>query len=157
MFYLPDDWEFELPIDLDRLIWIMDNHDNINHIMFFKRNVTKFLELHGKRLLPDEQTQYNFGGVNMCLTHFKWTFLPSIWIMDYVNKHWKLYVDKPEPNFKRSLNGTAEELGCYMLGGHGEYRYVRHLGDDWMMEKLDDVNLEKEENLIEMMKEKLLG
>ena len=138
MLYLQDDWEFELPIDIDQLIWIMDRNSKIKQIMFFKRNVSKYLELHGKRLLPDEQKQYTFDGVNMCLTHFKWTFIPSLWRMDYVKKHWKLYNEKPEANFKKSLTGTSEELGCYMLGKHGDYRFSRHLGDDWMMAKMVD-------------------
>lgn len=136
MLYFQDDWEFELPIDIDQLIWVMNRNEKIKHILFFKRNITKFLELHGKQLLPDEQIECNFDGVDMCLSHFKWTFLPSIWRMDYVRKYWKLYETKPEANFKKLLKGTSKELGCYMLGKHGSYRYVRHLGDDWMMEKM---------------------
>jgi hypothetical protein len=136
MLYIQDDWEFERPIDIDQLIWVMDRNPQINQIMFFKRNVTKFLELHGERILPDEQIQCCFDGVHMCLTNLKWTFIPSIWRMGYARKYWKLYTKKPEPNFKRSLPGKAEDIGCYILGSHGDFRHVRHLGDDYAMEKM---------------------
>jgi len=134
--YLQEDWEFERPVDIDQLIWVMDNNIQVNSIFLNKSK--NFKTLNGAL-----QKQYTYSGVEMCLYH-QWTFLPGIWRMDHVRKYWRCSSIRPEGHFTNAF-GTHEQrmdcdycervLGVYMLGKSEDYRFVRHIGNDWRMEK----------------------
>lgn len=134
MFYTQEDWEFERPVDLDQLMWVMDNNPQIN--LIFLNKTKNFETLNGMH-----QKQHTYSGVDMCLYH-SWTFLPGLWRMDFVRKHWRMRVERPEGYFTNTF-GTHEQrtdcdyceknIGAYILGKQNDYRYVRHLGNDWRM------------------------
>lgn len=132
--YLQEDWIFERPIDLDRIIWTMDENPEINCIFFHK--------IQNRRSLNGiAQPEFNYDGLRLCLYH-GWPFLPGVWRMSKVRKHWEMREHRPEGNFTQQL-GTHEQrsnvkylrnnVGCYMYGPHGDWRYVRHIGNDWRM------------------------
>jgi hypothetical protein len=134
IFYLQEDWEFERPIDIGQIIWVMENNKHINCIFFNKYKTTPTIN-------NTEQTQKNYSGLDMCLYH-SWTFLPGIWRMGFVRKKWGVRVQKPEGYFtnllgnheQRKDNAWCEKnIGCYIYGKQGEYRYIRHLGNSWRM------------------------
>jgi hypothetical protein len=133
-FYTQEDWEFERPIDLDQLMWVMDQNPEINLIFF---NKIRNLEI----INDAPQTEFMFSGMKFCLYH-SWTFLPGLWRTDFVKKHWRARQDRPEGYFTNAF-GTHEQrmsvdycqknIGAYMLGAQMDYRYSRHIGNDWRM------------------------
>lgn len=134
IFYLQEDWLFERPIDLDQILWVMDNNPQINCIFFNK------IKTHGAiNKIP--QKEFDIDGLRLCI-YQGWAFLPGVWRMDKVRKHWSVREYKPEGYFTNQL-GTHEErsdleyleknVGCYIYGPQGDWRYVRHIGCDWRM------------------------
>ncbi len=133
-FYTQEDWEFEQPVDLDKLMWVMDKNPEINLIFLNKiRNL--------KMLNDAPQPEFMFSGVKMCLYH-SWTFLPGLWRTDFVKKHWRVRQNRPEGYFtnvfgtheqRMSVDYCKEKIGAYMLGRSMDYRYARHIGNDWRM------------------------
>ncbi len=135
-FYLQEDWEFERPIDLDQILWVMDRNEKINLVVFNKINNIKILN-------KAVQKEYDYDGLKMCLYH-QWSFMPGIWRISHVKKYWKCRVERPEGYFTNSFGSHAERLsnkfceekiGAYLYGHQGDYRYVRHLGNNWRMAK----------------------
>ena len=132
--YLQDDWEFELPVDLDRILHIMDNHQEINCVTFNKyRNMKKLDGFEDKEYIFDNQRFCIYGG---------WQFLPGVWRMSKVREKWRVREIRPEGYFQNSFGTHNQRLnhefleknvGAYMLGGMGQYRYVRHIGNTWRM------------------------
>lgn len=140
IFYLQEDWEFERPIDIDHVTWVMDQNPKINLIFFNKIRNNAVIN-------KQRQTQHNFSGMDMCLYH-SWTFLPGIWRTDFVRQMMfkgggRFQPEKPEGNFTNRSFGSHEKradeaycqnhIGAYIYGKTGEARYVRHLGNDWRM------------------------
>lgn len=133
MFYLQEDWMFERPIDLDRILWVMDRNTEINLIFF---NKTK----NWGRLNEASQPQYTYDDLDMCLYH-SWTFLPGIWRMDFVMKHWaNSRKERPEGFFSNQFGNhqtrmdneyCKDNIGAYIYGKTKDWRYVRHIGNDW--------------------------
>jgi len=132
LFYIQEDWMFLRPIDIDHIMWVMDNNPKINLIFFNKiRNDPSINHL--------KQPEYEYSGMKMCLYH-GWCFLPGIWRMDFVRSRWQTSTYKPEGHFVNSaFPGRANErycvnqIGAYIYGKANEYNYVRHLGNDWRM------------------------
>ena len=138
IFYIQEDWIFERPIDIDQITWVMDNNPNINLIFFNKiRNVNSSPGMN--------QDQRFFSGMPVCIYH-GWTFLPGIWRRDFVLKNMLriggFSITRPEGNFtnvfgsheQRKNNQHCEEkIGAYIYGPTGDFRYVRHTGNDWRM------------------------
>jgi len=137
LFYLQDDWEFEQPVDLDRIIWTMDRNPEINCITFNKyRNMKPG---HSGDEFIDQEFVYD--GMRLCI-YPGWQFLPGIWRMSKVREKWSPRKIRPEGNFQNSfgdhetrcdIDYCVKNVGAYMYGGLGEYRYVRHLGCTWRM------------------------
>ena len=134
MLYFQEDWQVERPIDVDQLIYVMNENPEVNLIAFNKIRNTKTLN-------KAPQPQYTYSGVDMCLYH-SWTFLPGLWRMNFVRKHWRVRVDRPEGYFTNAFGNHQQRMDCdyckkvigaYMLGKSEDYRYVRHLGNDWRM------------------------
>ena len=134
VFYLQDDWEFERPIDLDQLLWVMETHPKINLIFFNKS--ANFGSV-SKAPCP----QYTFGGVDFILWH-GWAFLPGIWRMSKVKEKWIPRDHHPEGKMtnqfgnhetRMSVKYCEENVGAYGLGKTGERAYIRHIGNDWRM------------------------
>jgi len=134
VFYLQDDWEFERPVELDRLLWTMDNNPNINCITFNKyRNM--------KKIEGFEDKEFEYDGMKFCI-YGGWQFLPGVWRMSKVREKWSPRKVRPEGNYQNSFGSNEvrqnhdhllKEVGAYMYGGMGEYRYVRHTGNTWRM------------------------
>ena len=137
MFYLQDDWEFERPIDLDELVWIMETNKKMNLIFFNKIK-------NNSSINSDSCPQYTFGYKDFILWH-GWTFLPGIWRMSMVKekiKNLKFRDTRPEGFFtnlfgdhkkRHDIKHCEENIGAYALGKTNEPRYVRHIGNDWRM------------------------
>lgn len=134
LFYLQEDWEFERPIDIDQITWVMDQNPNINMIFFNKiRN--------SGTINKQEQREYNFNGLKVCLYH-AWTFLPGIWRMDFARRNWVYKSERPEAGMtsrfgsndqRASVDYCYKNIGAFIYGPQGDSRYVRHLGNDWRM------------------------
>jgi len=134
--YYQEDWETNQPIDVDRLVWCMDNNPEINMIVLPKNTVTE--RSHGTH-----QKQFTYSGVDMCVYHGI-SLNPGLWRMSFIKDNWKFREDRPEGAFAKQFGNhetrlstgyCVENIGCYLLGGYNTYRYVRHLGDSWRMAK----------------------
>jgi hypothetical protein len=134
MFYLQEDWEFERPIDMNQLIWVMEENEHINMIGLNKIRNTGSLN-------GSEQTEHTYSGVDMILYH-SWSFMPGLWRMPFVKKHWRVREVRPEGFFTNTFGSHEQRsdceycknvIGAYMLGKTGDFRYVRHIGNDWRM------------------------
>ena len=140
IFYLQEDWEFERPIDIDQVIYVMEQNPKINLIFFNKIRNSGVIN-------KQRQTQHTFSGLDVCLYH-SWTFLPGIWRTDFVRQMMfksggRFQPEKPEGNFTTRAFGSHDKradeaycmnsIGAYIYGKTGEHRYVRHLGNDWRM------------------------
>jgi hypothetical protein len=134
MFYLQEDWEFERYVDVDQVVWMMDQHPEINSILFFKYRTPGVING-----FPLEET--SFEGKYCCLYN-TWSLLPSVWRTEFVQKRWKTRKERPEGFFTNSLGSAQqraspkfcrEHLGVYIWGPQGNYRMVRHLGNTWRM------------------------
>ena len=135
VFYLQEDWEFERPIDIDKLTWIMDKNSDINLIFFNKIRNSGVIN---KQI----QQEVEYEGNKFCVYH-SWTMLPGIWRTSFVKRHFPrgAYI-KPESAFTQRFGShdqrtpvdyVRKHIGAYIYGKTGEHRYVRHLGNDWRM------------------------
>jgi len=134
--YIQDDWELERPVELDRILWVMDDVKNINHVLFGKM---KLRQKTGDFLHENEV----FQGLDLTLNN-SWHLNPAIWRMSKVREKWN--ISKPDRiegfftnqfgTHKQRLDKTYcfDKLGSFFLGKIGEYRYVRHLGSTCRME-----------------------
>jgi len=136
IFYLQEDWEFERPIDIDQITYVMDQNPKINLIFFNKIRNNGVIN-------KQRQTEYTYSDMTMCLYH-AWTMLPGIWRASFVEKHFPGPSDRPEGAFTNQFGSHAQRsadqycvdaIGAYIYGRQGEHRYVRHLGNDWRMAK----------------------
>lgn len=134
IFYLQEDWEFERPVDIGQILWVMKQNKHINCIFFNKYKTTPSIN----RI---KQPVKNYSGLDMCLYH-SWTFLPGIWRMDKVREKWAVRKERPEGFFTQQFGShdqrkndkyVEKNIGCYIYGKHHEYRYIRHLGNSWRM------------------------
>lgn len=135
LFRMEDDWEFERPVDLDKALWIMDKYPLVNCIIFNKnKNCTWKMSI--------GINEYDFEGQKLTLSA-GWFFIPGIWRMDKVRKHWSAREFKPEGHWQDSLREKGKKIdkeycynkiGAYFYGGKDDYRYIRHLGNTWKME-----------------------
>jgi len=134
VFYLQEDWYMERPVDIDQIMWVMDQNPKINLIFFNKiRNVGS--------INHQEQKEFTYSGLKMCLYH-AWPFLPGIWRTDFARKRWVYRKDHPEGAMtnafgthdqRTSVDYCVNNIGAYIYGPQGDSRYVRHLGNDWRM------------------------
>jgi hypothetical protein len=134
VFYMQEDWEFERPIDIDQITHTMDAHNNMNLVFFNKIRNSGVIN-------KAEQREYTYDGMKVCLYH-GWAFLPGIWRLPFVRKHWTSTSFKPEGHFTNSF-GTHDQrmsvdychknMGAYIYGPQADARYIRHLGNDWRM------------------------
>ncbi len=137
LFYLQDDWEFERPVELDRLLFTMKRYPAINCVTFNKyRNMKP-----GHHQSGFADKDYYFDGMPMTI-YPGWQFLPGIWRMSKVREKWRVRENRPEGYYQNAF-GTHEQrsnrkfceknIGAYMYGPIGDYRYVRHIGSTWRM------------------------
>lgn len=135
VFYLQEDWEFERPVDLDLLLYVMQQYDEINSFIFNKnRNFS------GQMSFPMHECLFLYE-VKACVSP-GWFLLPSLWRTEFIRQRWKPHAERPEGKFTRSFGSHEQrkdsefckrEMGAFLLGPAGDYRYVRHLGDSWRM------------------------
>jgi len=135
VFYLQEDWEFERPIDIDQITYVMDQHPQKINLIFFNKIKNSGV------INKCEQREYTYSGMKVCLYH-GWAFLPGIWRRPFVRKNWVKSLHKPEGAFQQALGShetrvdvkyCENRIGAYIYGRQGEHRYVRHLGNDWRM------------------------
>lgn len=138
MLYIQEDFEINRTgIDIDRLIWAMENHESINYVIFNKRKNTGV----GADFSPKE---YNFDGLKLT----SWNacnFIPSVWRMSKCKEIWTGYRKSHPEGYWINLWGNHEtrcdaewlenNMGCYLYGGFGEHAYVEHMGNTWRMAK----------------------
>lgn len=134
MLYMQDDWEFERPVEIDRLTWLMDRNPHINLILFNKYK--NYDVINGFK-----QKQYTFDNVDLCL-YKAWSFIPGLWRMNHAMKYWKVRETRPEGYFIRQFGKpyelenpeyTKEKIGAYLLGKSQDPKIVRHLGHTYRM------------------------
>lgn len=132
-FNFEDDWIFDQPVNIDKIIELMENNPGINQIAFHKR-------------IPVDRTDFKkwelrVDGVNL-ITNIHWTVIPSIWRVSYA----KRFVDvkiMPTNNASGIFNKVLKRknqpahwvignVGSYYLGKIGDpgSKYVTHIGDD---------------------------
>ena len=113
----------------------MDKHPNKLNLIFFNK-IKNSRNCGGGR-----QKGYEYSGLRLCLYH-GWTFLPGIWRLPFVRKHWIYSPQRPEGAFtnqfgshetRKDVKYCEEKIGAYIYGREGEHRYVRHIGNDWRM------------------------
>lgn len=138
MFYMQEDWEFERPIDIDQILWVMDRNPHINLVFFNK------IKNNGS-INKQKQQEFVYDGLPMCCYH-AWAFLPGIWRTNFVRHHMKngFAPERPEGNFtnrfgnhetRTPVDYVVKNMGTYIYGKQGESRYIRHLGNNWRMAK----------------------
>ena len=131
MLYLQEDWEFERPVDIDKITWMMDQNKDVNLVYFNKYRTTVAMS-------GFTQQPVNKSGVNLCLSN-SWPFLPGIWKMPFVRPRWRTRKNNPESWFTQVFEGREnagwcrKNMGAYIYGKQGEHRYVRHIGNSWRM------------------------
>lgn len=130
VFYIQEDFEFERPIDLDRLVHVMKNNESIN-LIFLKRSKNALIE------------EVEFDGVSMCKFQM-WSFNPGLWRMDTVRKYWEPVDDgiNAELHFNNNIGDieVRKTMGLYVLGKHNSYNHIRHMAYDLRMEKFNWVD-----------------
>lgn len=135
IFYLQDDWYLERPVDLDQIIWTMDQYPEINMVTLFKNRI--------KSVSGFPCPEYRYGDLQLCLYN-SWAFLPGVWRVEKVMSKWPAggFSDHPEGGFTNRFGGHTKRLdvdfvhnamGTYLYGIPGDPRYVRHLGNNWRM------------------------
>lgn len=133
-FYLQEDWELERPVDLDQIIWTMQQHSNINVVI-----LNKYTNIGSYAGFPSNE--FSYSGLRLC-GYDGWSFIPGVWRMETFKRYWKHYDVRPEGKFNNSFRGgskikdpnvCAERLGTFFYGCAGDPRYVRHLGNNWRM------------------------
>lgn len=135
VFYIQEDWEFERPIDIDQIIWTMDQYPHINQIFFNKIRNSGVIN-------KQKQEQRRFDKLDCCVYH-GFTFNPGIWRTEFVRKNWPSGArNKPEGAFqgmfgnhatRSSVKYCEDMIGSYIYGQQGDHRQIRHLGNDWRM------------------------
>lgn len=145
--YLQDDWELERPVELDRILWTMDKHNEINHVLLPPHKIEK--ERGGSDFV---RKTYTFDGLDLTLNN-GWYLNPAIWRMSKVKEKWVTPTIERIEGFFINRFGKHEQrlnhdflrknVGSYFLGKIGDYRYVRHLGSTFRNEsfRLNDSNL----------------
>lgn len=156
-FYLQDDWVFERPVELDRILWIMENKPKMNLVFFNKHHNMAIYRKNIKQ--PEESFQGLDPHAKFCLFH-SWSFLPGIWRTDFsLNKYEKALKTSKRETAPAKMTETIrsweemdramhsgnfslfrDKVGSYIWGGHGERRFVRHIGEDHRMESWRLVN-----------------
>ena len=134
--YIQDDWELERPVDLDEIIWVMECNKDINLVIFNK--FKNFGSIGGFDLL-----EHTFeSGLKLCLYN-AFALLPGIWRTEFVRDRYTQPIKyKPEGTFTNLIGShdqrlradfCRKNLGAYFYGETGDFRYVRHLGNNWRM------------------------
>lgn len=129
VFHIQDDWEFERPIELDRILWTMDNNPFIGCIFFNKQSNDTILDF--------EPLEVEKDGLKLCTSYF-WPFLPGIWRAKSFREHWQFRERNPEGFFNQQFGNVdilkkraaGDTLGFYMYGEKNTPRYVRHTGEN---------------------------
>lgn len=132
VWYAQEDWIAEEPINLDRLIWTMDKHKEINCIALHKYKIMGSSS-------GFSQSHYDFSGLDLCMYN-GWPMLPGLWRVSKVREKWKRggWKERPEANFTLSFGSHQQRLdekycyknlGVYWLGKPGDPRKVMHIGD----------------------------
>lgn len=135
VFYIQEDWEFERPIDIDKIVWTMEHYTHINQIFFNKIRNNGVVN-------KQKQEPRRFDKLDCCVYH-GFTFNPGIWRTAFVKKWWPGNVAiRPEGNFQRQFGSHSKRsdvkycedvIGSYIYGQQGDHRQIRHLGNDWRM------------------------
>ena len=136
MIMLQDDWMFERPVELDRIIYLMDNYSHVNLVNFNKaRNTIKS----GKWEQPEEH--FPKANCEMCLKPQNFAFTPSVWRSSFAIPHYLKAKDKMNKKITAPARMTSYlrskniDFGSYSWGRNKEPRLHRHIGDKMRAEK----------------------
>lgn len=144
-FNLQDDWVFERPIEVDRILRLMEKINDLNLIVFAKHKIPKVksgVKLH----------EFTFPKVDkgIVLTqYYTWSFIPAIWRTNFSRpiclRAMKTNKKRTAParmtntvrpaKMKYDVDYLRKHMGAFFYGGHGEWRWVRHIGEDARMEE----------------------
>lgn len=120
LLYIQSDYEFERPIDVDQIVWCMEENSHINSILFpTEKNIPV--------LNKNPQTQITYSGLDLCIYH-DWHFLPGIHRTDFIKKQ----IDNDSnslgtPQLRANNKYCIENIGAYWLGITNDYRYLRKI------------------------------
>ncbi len=135
MLYVQEDFEIERTgIDIDRIIWTMERHPELNYIIFNKIK-------NGMRIADFQPEEFDFDGLKLTINN-ACHFIPSFWRMCTCRGRWSMREHRPEGHFvnqwgdhlqRSDIEWSKKNMGCYFYGGLGEYPYVSHNGATWRM------------------------
>lgn len=164
--YLQDDWILERPLEIDKVMYIMDKIPNINNILFYKYKVPHMIN-------KIKLKEYYFKQFPQYLTmYFSWEFIPHIARTSFVKPiikeamkdrkrrtaPAKLTHYLRDPSKREDYDFLYNNVGVFMWGGYNEPRWFRHIGEDARMEnwrmtadgKPGKENTYQEKNVIQM-------
>lgn len=127
IFNLQDDWEFELPIDLNHILYVMDRNPHINCIYFNKRRNLNIIN--GYKF-----EEHEYDHLRLCKSNH-WPMGPGIWRTQFVKDNWEV-IEKgltQEAFWNKKIEKSKNNESIYIYGPLQYPRVIRHLGYTWAM------------------------
>lgn len=141
VWYMEEDFDFIKSISLDKLIDLMDKHENINQIAFNFRSLPKIPKPGG----PNGQEYFlcenrKFSGHTLHVSE-RWTWQPALWRTSWVMPRWNFDQRRSNKGFNRKLKAGIglkewdlkwheENVGAYYYGKNTSKPYVKHTSWD---------------------------
>jgi hypothetical protein len=123
VFFLEDDWVFEKPIYIDKIVDVMEKFSDIQQIILSKQKINTYKRKVGKEVVFDGIHFTEWDG---------WTHIPNVFRVNFVRKYWnsKCANEKyPESEFGRGLPRDYKKRKVYFIGRKDDERYVKHIGE----------------------------
>lgn len=132
-FNFEDDWIFDQPVNIDKIIELMENNIGINQVAFHKR-------------IPIDRNDFNkwelkVDGIDL-ITNIHWTVIPSIWRVSFAKRFLDIEI-APTNNASGIFNKILKKenypahwiignVGSYYLGSIQDpgSKYVTHIGNN---------------------------
>lgn len=151
-FHMQDDWVFERPIELDKVMYIMENIKEVNNILFYKARVP---------IVKDSvlMREYYFAQFPQFLTlDYSWELMPGVWRTSFakpmIKEAMTIKVNRFRPTQKNKFRTAPAKItnylrpkskrddmdylyhnmGVFFWGAWGEPRWCRHIGENARME-----------------------
>lgn len=142
VWYTEDDWRILSPINVDRLVSLMENNSKVNQISFSKLNNPPTSPKPGG---PDGQDVFTYEPrlfkEATLLVAERWRWAPSLWRTSFMKSKWNFALTTATKKFGRMLKQNAglrewdpswqeENIGAYIYGKIGAKTKIKHLADD---------------------------